>query len=246
MTSEEIKKVLELHRKWLNGEEGGVCADLSCASLIGADLSSLNLSSVNLRSADLRGADLSCANFRGANLFGANLIRTDLSYAFFSGADLSSANLFGANLIRTNFRGADLSSANLSSADLSSANLFGANLRGADLSGANLRGVDLSDSEKHRLGVILEKARIGYKKLDNGIICKLSIPKGAIVFCINGSKCRTNKCKVLEGEGLSRYDNKVEYKVGKTLEIKDFDLMYNIECSTGIHFFWNIEEAKKY
>ena len=52
--------------------------------------------------------------------------------------------------------------------------------------------------------------------------------------------------KVLEGEGVSRYDNKVEYRVGKTLEIKDFDLMYNIECSTGIHFFWSREEAEHY
>ena len=33
MTSEEIKKVLDLHQKWLNEEEGGVRANLSGANL---------------------------------------------------------------------------------------------------------------------------------------------------------------------------------------------------------------------
>jgi hypothetical protein len=86
----------------------------------------------------------------------------------------------------------------------------------------------------------------GYKKLSDGSICVLSIPKGAIVFSINGSKCRTNKAKVLEGGGVSRYDNEFTYEKGKTYEIKDFDLAYNEECSTGIHFFKTKEEAEDY
>ena len=38
MTSEEIKKVLDLYKKWLNNEAGGVRADLRGADLRGADL----------------------------------------------------------------------------------------------------------------------------------------------------------------------------------------------------------------
>ena len=53
MTSEEIKKVLDLHKKWLNNEQGGERA---------------NLRRADLREADLRWADLSEANLRGANL----------------------------------------------------------------------------------------------------------------------------------------------------------------------------------
>ena len=53
MTSEEIKKVLDLHKKWLNDEEGG-----ARAALRGADLCKANLSGADLRGADLRGADL--------------------------------------------------------------------------------------------------------------------------------------------------------------------------------------------
>ena len=131
-------------------------------------------------------------------------------------------------------------------ADLSHANLIDADLHGADLSGANLSGTYLDEKEQCRKGVILKKPMMGYKKLADGSICVLSIPKGAVVFSINGSKCRTNKAKVLEGGGVSYYDNEFTYEKGKSYEIEDFDLAYNEECSTGIHFFKTRKEAEEY
>ena len=93
-----IQEVLEKHKKWLNGEDGGQRADLRGADLQGADL----------RRADLRGAYLRGADLWGANLWGANLQDADLR-----DADLWSANLWGANLW-----GADLQGANLRRADI--------------------------------------------------------------------------------------------------------------------------------
>ena len=58
MTNDELRKIIEKHKKWLRGMEGGERANLR-----GADLSGANLS----------GADLSGANLRGADLYGANL-----------------------------------------------------------------------------------------------------------------------------------------------------------------------------
>ena len=141
---------------------------------------------------------------------------------------------------------ADLSYAGLSGANLSYANLSRADLHGANLSCANISKALLDEKEQFRKGVILEKPMMGYKKLADGSICVLSIPKGAIVFCINGSKCRTNKAKVLEGGGVSCCDNEFTYEKGKTYEIKDFDLAYNEECSAGIHFFKTRKEAEEY
>ena len=161
-------------------------------------------------------------------------------------ADLSYANLSGANLYGANLYGADLYGANLRGANLCGADLRGADLRGANLCGANLSGPYLDEKEQCRKGVILKKPMMGYKKLAGGSICVLSIPKGAIVFSINGSKCRTNKAKVLEGGGVSHYDSEFTYEKGKTYEIKDFDLAYNEECSTGIHFFKTRKEAEEY
>ena len=83
----DLKKILDEHLLWLNGE-GGSRADLRGANLFGA-----NLSDADLSDADLFGADL-----RGADLFGANL----------SDADLRGANLFGANLFGANLSGASM------------------------------------------------------------------------------------------------------------------------------------------
>jgi hypothetical protein len=221
VAKEELDNILTKHSAFLNGVAGGVRADLSDANLRGADLGG-----ADLRYANLRGADLRYANLRGADLYGADLRDADL-------------------------RGADLRYANLSDADLRGADLYGADLRGADLGGAylcraNLSGTTLDEKEQLRKGVILKKKMTGYKKLADGSICVLSIPKGAIVFSINGSKCRTNKAKVLEGGGASKYDRDFVYEKGKKYVINDFDLAYNVECASGIHFFKTRKEAEDY
>ena len=180
-------------------------------------------------------ADLSEANLRWANLSEANL----------RGADLSEADLRWADLRWANLRGADLSEADLRWANLSEANLSEANLRWA-----NLRGANLSEAEKFRLGKVLEATLTGYKKTKEGVVITAEIPAGAIVFCINGSNCRTNLAKITDMDGHevlhSNYDNSFEYRLGQEINIKDFNLMYNVECASGFHFFRTRKEAEEY
>jgi|SRR6185312_4814927 len=95
---QELKNILDLHRKWVCGEDGGSRAYLSRANLSGANLSGANLSGANLSGAYLSRANLSGANLRGANLRGANLRGANLSRANLSDADLRDADLSGANL----------------------------------------------------------------------------------------------------------------------------------------------------
>ena len=78
MTSEEIKKVLDSHQKWINGEDGGERAHMRLADLRGADLRGANLCR-----ADIRGADLHLADIRGAALSGADLSGADLDFSCF-------------------------------------------------------------------------------------------------------------------------------------------------------------------
>ena len=68
MRTNELERILELHAKWLNGEEGGERADLSDADLSGADLREADLREANLSHADLSDADLSGADLREADL----------------------------------------------------------------------------------------------------------------------------------------------------------------------------------
>ena len=208
-----------------------------------ADLKNVNLENANLENANLKNVNLYNANLRWANLSYANLRSANLSYANLRSANLSYANLYNANL-----ENADLRSANLSYADLRSANL-----ENATLENANLRSANLDKKELIRKGKIQDKKVIVYKKCHNKIVT-LQLQIDSIVFSINNKKCRTNKVKVIaidddKTEGLtieSDRDNSFIYEVGKMVEVKNFDLMYNAECSTGIHFFWTKEEAESY
>lgn len=67
ISQKELKKILEKHKKWLNGEEGGERADLVW---------------FDLQCADLRGAYLQCADLRGADLRDANVYSADLKGAY--------------------------------------------------------------------------------------------------------------------------------------------------------------------
>ncbi len=61
-----LQEVLELHKKWLDNEEGGERANLS-----GEDLSYVNLRGANLSYANLYGADLTNTKFYSTNLYKA-------------------------------------------------------------------------------------------------------------------------------------------------------------------------------
>ena len=78
----ELKKVLDLHKKWLNDEEGGIRANLRDTDLRRTNLSYANLSYVNLNHADLRDTDLRRTNLSYANLNNADL--RDIKYNFLS------------------------------------------------------------------------------------------------------------------------------------------------------------------
>ena len=121
----------------------------------------------------------------------------------------------------------------------------------ANLEGANLERANLNEKEKHRFGQILKEPMTGYKKTLEGVVLTATIPAGAIVFCINGSKCRTNKARIIDMGGQnnvlhSSYNSKFEYRLLQDIEIEDFNLMYNVECASGFHFFRTREEAEKY
>ena len=66
MTAEKLAEILEKHKFYLDGKEGGERANLSDANLSGANLSRANLSGANLSDANLSGANLSRADLSGA------------------------------------------------------------------------------------------------------------------------------------------------------------------------------------
>ena len=232
MTREKLSTILEKHKHWINEDCEGwenMKADLRAA---------------DLRAADLRAANLYAADLRGANLCNANLCNANLYAADLRAANLCAANLCGANLCNANLYAANLRGANLCNANLCNANLYGANLCGAK----NLPFIPYVCPDTGSF--------IGYKKASNMII-KLEITEDAKRTSATSRKCRCNKAKVLgiydynhnlleDKEVASDRDKDFIYRVGEVAEVKDFDEDRWNECSTGIHFFINFQEAVEY
>ena len=242
----------------------------------------LNLSGLDLHNVDLSDLDLRHAILYNTNLRGANLKNSVLSHATIHNADLSYANLDYtacgfADIFHSSLRGAtvqnasfrhtlfdliDLNNITINHTDFTYSTFHKSNIISAGIacfSYATFKEcgvVFTGNTSLHSCGMIVDAPIRGYKKCDtngNGpTIVTLEIPRGAIVFSINGSKCRTNKAIVrsIDGDGIdeahSFFDEEFVYRVGDELVIDDFDLRYNVECGTGIHFFLTKEEAENY
>ena len=166
-------------------------------------------------------------------------MRADLRYADLREADLREANLEGADLREANLRRADLREANLRRADLYGADLYGAK---------NVPFIPYSCPD---FGMF-----IGYKKA-SGYIVELEIPEDAKRLSATTRKCRCDKAKVLRilntdrtvtdvKEAKSDSNSDFIYKVGEVVSVNNFNEDRWNECSTGIHFFINFQEAVSY
>ena len=269
ITTERFNDILAKHAEWVNNHGvKGVRANLWGADLRGADLEGACLWNADLGGANLSGADLRDANLRNADLWNADLEGADLEGANLSGTDLRDANLSGANLRNADLEGADLEGADLRDACLWNADLGGANLSGADLRNADLWNADLwnADLWNADLGgakidfpiACPEKGSfIAFKKVKDNYIVELLIPEDARRCSATSKKCRCDKAKALSitkidgtSDGVdtvySIYDETFAYKIGETVEVKNFDDNRWNECSTGIHFFLTRQEAVKY
>lgn len=135
------------------------------------------------------------------------------------------------------------------------------NLIGAYLTRAYLSGAYLTEAENIPYIPMIcpeeEGDFIAYKRVRSNIILKLLIPKEAKRCSGLSRKCRCNKAIVLEmqnykGESIdvkeaySMFDRSFKYRIGETVEVSDFDENRWNECSTGIHFFINRQEAINY
>lgn len=165
-------------------------------------------------------------------------------------------------------QGINLRSANLSGADLRSADLRSANLRSANLRSADLSGADLSGAEGCYIPFACpsDGAFVGWKKITDYVergtyewvplLVKLLIPEDAKRCSATSNKCRCDKAVVLDITTLdeSKHFPKVTnlnraectYKVGDEVHPDYFDEDRWNECSHGIHFFINKQEAIDY
>ena len=130
----------------------------------------------------------------------------------------------------------------------------GADLRGAYLSGADLRGA--KEIPYLPIACPSDGAFIGWKKV-KGCLVQLLIPEDAKRCSATTQKCRCEFAKVVSitridnGEELqsiknTAYSPSVVYRVGEIVKPDSFDEDRWNECSHGIHFFINKQDALNY
>ena len=188
-----------------------------------------------------------------------NTITLTVEAAVSCGVSLANADLAGADLAWADLAGANLEGAKLEDADLSWANLMGANLKGADINGAVLNTAHLTGAQNIPyipLACPSEGAFVAWKKVEWKYLVKLQIPEDARRLSATTRKCRCDKAMVLEItslDGNEHYDEVLNYnytttvyKVGEKVYPDSFDENRWNECSNGIHFFVNKQDAINY
>ena len=136
-----------------------------------------------------------------------------------------------------------------------------ADLSNADLGNADLRNADLSNNKTIPylpLACPSDGAFIGWKKIGKYLV-KLEIPEDAMRCSATTNKCRCDKAKVLDiscinddhsPRNLQEITNfkfhETIYKVGEMVYPDSFDEDRWNECSHGIHFFINKQDAINY
>ena len=160
----------------------------------------------------------------------------------------------GASLNRASLNGASLNGASLNGASLNGASLYGASLDGASLYGASL---DRAENIPYiPLACPSDGAFTGWKKVADKLV-QLEIPADAKRCSATTRKCRCDKAKVIAITSLdgkteftsvknTAYNPHIEYSVGCMVYPDSFDDNRWDECSHGIHFFINKQDAINY
>lgn len=249
--------------------------DLERINLCGADLTNITLENVNLTKADFTGADLSWAvishvKCKNALFTDATLVASTISNSFFSGASFNKALLINSQFHSTRLRYACFTMAQLGGALFKFCGCDHSTFNNVDLRAVRFLKTDLDqvDFSKAEYAPYIPLACpscgafIGWKtirdhKLQHSYLVQLLIPEDAKRCSAASNKCRCDKAKVLSIENLQTHKlinsvtNKnqlhvLTYKVGEMVYPDEFDDNRWNECSHGIHFFINKQEAINY
>jgi len=257
LTEVSLQKALASHSVFTGSTL--IKAKMAGAQMFGSIFRESNMSKANLHKAIAEAANFYYATLDEADLSYAELNRANLMYAYICEANLTWASLMRANLYGANLRGSNLRTTDLCRANLSEADLTNADLLNAYTNGASFYGADLNETKNIPfipLACPSDGAFIGWKKVKKCLV-KLEIPEDAKRSSATTHKCRCDKAKVLgiytlNGNlmDLKQITNsnfcKTVYKVGEMVYPDKFDTHRFNECSNGIHFFINKEDAITY
>jgi len=267
ISSKQLKTIMDAHTKYLAGKAGGKRASFKNVVLTGL-LRDIDFSKASFEGVTAKYATFSDCKFNKCHFVeDCNFVNTD-----FNDCDLteietdSGANFTGATFDRCNFKNANCYDSNFRDTSFWNTDLTNVNMCEADFTNADFTNCKLDNIkyDECTCGIALacpEKgAFTAFKKAElyNGEYCivELQVPADALRSSATTRKCRVSKAKVvavytMNGKSVkqnaySTHTRSFAYKLGKTVEVKNFDKNRWNECSTGIHCFITKREAEQY
>lgn len=250
ITQKELDEIIERHQHYLREDcEGweGMAADLTCA-----DLSGLSFSYADMRLADFDGSVIHRSRFISANLKRTSFVNADLNDSNFSGASLEFADFKGADMTDCVFKNATLYNADFRLAKNPPYVPIACPETGSFIA---YKKAIVQTLNTERIANPVNNVIFGY--WSEVVIVTLEIPEDAKRSSATSRKCRCDKANVIDIRSIdgteqflearsALYEPGLTYRIGETVSVDDFDEDRWNECSTGIHFFINRQEAVDY
>ena len=267
ISSKQLKTIMDAHAKYLAGKASGRRAVFSNVELTG------EFSDIDFSKASFKGVTAEYVTFcdckfnecqfdEDCNFVNAEFNDCDLTDVEMNNVtNFAEASFYNCNFKNACCRGAIFRNTAFYDADLTNVNMYEADFTNADFVRCkldNIRydectcGIALACPEKGSF-TAFKKAKL-YN--DNNCIVELQVPADALRSSATTRKCRVSKAKVvavytMDGKSIKQNAYSIQtrsfvYKIGKIVEVKNFDKNRWNECSTGIHCFITKREAEQY
>lgn len=268
ISQSELEKAIAKHEKWLKHQKGGKLLRLDNYDLTGLDFSNHNLSHASLQESIIDDADFTDCTLKYAAFENSRLRRSCFHAADCTECDFTHTDCTESDFTSTNLSGAQLSNARFYLSSFSETNLtgaftYGSDFRECDFDECKLEEIHTDEDTTGYFLVCPEKGEFtAFKKAElyqgtERVIVELKVPASALRSSACSRKCRVSKAKVvsitsLDGKkkykqnAYSMHSSSFVYKVGDTVEVKNFDKDRWHECSAGIHCFMTRNEAVNY
>ena len=267
ISSKQFKSIMDAHTKYLAGKASGKRAIFSNVELTG------EFSDIDFSKASFEGVTTEYATFNNCKFNecyfdkDCNFVNAEFNYCDLTEIETESgANFTRASFDKCNFKnavcyGAIFRDTAFWDADLTNVNMHEADFTNTDFVRCKLDNIKYDECT---CGIALACPEKGsftaFKKAElyngNNCIVELQVPADALRSSATTRKCRVSKATVvaiytMDGKSVkqnaySTHTRSFVYKLGKTVEVKNFDKNRWNECSTGIHCFITKREAELY
>ena len=267
ISSKQLKTIMDAHAKYLAGKASGKRAVFSNVELTG-EFSDIDFSKASFKGVTAEYVTFCDCKFNECQFDeDCNFVNTEFNDCDLTDVGMNNVtNFAGASFDKCNFKnacccGAIFRNTAFYDADLTNVNMYEADFTNADFVRCkldNIRydectcGIALACPEKGSF-TAFKKAKL-YN--DNNCIVELQVPADALRSSATTRKCRVSKAKVvavytMDGKSIKQNAYSIQtrsfvYKIGKIVEVKNFDKNRWNECSTGIHCFITKREAEQY